>query len=60
MGVGTISVDKDTGDCSFFSGDEAQSYTTGRQSTLFSGDNSVDWGLFNLLRRFRAVMMEFS
>ena len=38
----SISVDKDTGDCSFFSGDEAQSSTTGKQSTLFSGDKSVD------------------
>ena len=29
-------------DCSFFSGDEAQLSTTGKQSTLFSGDKSED------------------
>ena len=59
---GDKSVDKDTGDCSFFSGDEAESSTTGKQSILFTGDKSADkvLGLFNLLRRFRAVMMEFS
>ena len=39
---GDKSVDKDTGDCSFFSGGEAQLSTSGKQSTLFSGDKSVD------------------